>query len=141
MKQVCLLLGIILIFSSCSKNPVYPEAPFDGSGIRIKLSAVPEKKPVFFTFTAPPRRINFFLLRREGTIEAYFDACAKCYHKKLGYRVENEQVVCRACEVSNHLDDLKDGIGSCYPIRLKGRVEGDAFVIGKDDILKGEKYF
>jgi len=32
-------------------------------------------------------------------------------------------------------DDLKEGVKSCYLINLKARGEGDAFIIGKDDIL------
>jgi len=141
MKLICLLLGLVLLFSACAKKPVYPEAPSDSTSIRIARADIPEKMPRFFSYTENTRRINFFLLRRNGKIESYFDACGKCYAQKLGYRVENERVVCRACDVSYHLEDLKEGIGSCYPIKLEGRVEGDTYVIGKDAILKGEKYF
>ena len=141
MKRICILLGIIILFSSCSKKPVYRAAPFDGRSIRIELADVPEKKPVFFTFSANTHGINFFLLRRSGGIESYFDACGKCYPQKLGYRLDNDRVICRACNVSYHLDDLKDGIGSCYPIKLKGRVEGKTFVIDRKDILEGERFF
>jgi len=141
MKRIIVGLALVLLFSSCSKKPVYPEAPFDGSSIRIGLADIPEQKPVFFTFSADARGINFFLLKTKGNVESYFDACGKCYPRKLGFRCEGERVLCRACDVSYHLDDLKDGIGSCYPIKLKGRVEGNAFVIDKQDILKGEKFF
>ena len=123
------------------KKPVYPEAPLDGNSVRIDLADVPEQKPVFFTFSANTRRINFFLFKATGNVESYFDACGKCYPRKLGFRCEGERVLCRACDVSYHLDDLKDGIGSCYPIKLKGRIEGNTFVIDKQDILKGDKYF
>jgi uncharacterized membrane protein len=141
MKRISILLGLIILFSSCSIKPVYPEAPFDGTSIRIALAAIPEKIPLFFTFTVNKQKINFFLLRRNGDIESYFDACGKCYPQKLGFRLDNEQIVCRACDISYHLDDLKDGIGSCYPIKLKGRVEGNTFVIEKEEVLKGEKFF
>jgi uncharacterized membrane protein len=141
MKRISILLGIIILFSSCSKKPVYREAPFDGSSLRIELAALPEKKPVFFTFFSNKLGINFFLLKRNGNIESYFDACGKCFNRKLGFRPAEEHVVCRACDVSYHLDDLKDGIGSCYPIKLKGRVEGKIFVIDKKDVLEGERFF
>lgn len=141
MKRICILLGIILLLSACSKKPVYREAPFDGSSIRIRLADIPEKKPVFFTFSANTPGINFFLLRRNGSIESYFDACGKCYPQKSGYRLDNDRVVCRACNVSYHLDELKDGIGSCYPIKLTGRVEGNTFIIDMQDIMKGKKFF
>ena len=141
MKRISVLLSLVLLFSACSKKPVYPEAPFDGNSIRIELAVIPEKRPVFFTFTADNRKINFFLLRRNGNIESYFDACGKCYPRKLGFRLEHDRVVCRACDVSYRLDDLKEGIGSCYPIKLEGRVEGKTFVIDRNDILKGKNFF
>lgn len=141
MKQICILLGIIILLSACSKKPVYPEAPFDGSSLRIELAALPEKKPVFFTFFSNKLGINFFLLKQNGNIESYFDACGKCFPRKLGFRLAAGHVVCRACDVSYRLDDLKDGIGSCYPIKLKGRVEGKTFVIDRKDILEGERFF
>jgi uncharacterized membrane protein len=134
-------MGLVLLFSSCSKKPVYQEAPFDGNSVRIGLAGIPEQKPVFFTFSAKTVGINFFLLKTKGNVESYFDACGKCYPRKLGFRCEGERVLCRACDVSYRLEDLKDGIGSCYPIKLEGRVEGNAFVIDKQDILKGEKFF
>jgi len=141
MKLISFALGVVLIFSSCSKKPVYPGAPFDGNSIRIELAEIPEKKPVFFTFSVNAKGINFFLFKADGNIESYFDACGKCYPQKLGFRLEANRVVCRACNVSYHLADLKDGIGSCYPIKLKGRVEGKTFVIDKQDILEGDKFF
>ena len=141
MKQICFVLGMILLFSSCSKKPVYPGAPFDGNSVRIELARIPEQKPVFFTFYANKKGINFFLIKTNGNVESYFDACGKCYPRKLGFRLERNRVVCRTCDVSYNLDDLKDGIGSCYPIKLKGRVEGNTFVIDKQDILKGDKFF
>ena len=141
MKRISILLGIILLFSACSRKPVYPAAPFDGNNIRIELAGIPEKKPVFFTFSASAQGINFFLFKTDGHIESYFDACGKCYTRKLGFRQEKGRIVCRACDISYHLEDLKDGIGSCYPIKLNGRVEGSTFVIDKQDIMKGEKFF
>jgi len=141
MKRISIVLGMVLLFSSCSKKPVYPAAPFDGNSVRIELAEIPKQKPVFFTFSSDTRGINFFLFKTNGDVESYFDACGKCYPKKLGFRLEGKRVVCRACDVSYHLENLKDGIGSCYPIKLKGRVEGNTFVIDKQDILKGEKYF
>jgi len=141
MKFIRLLLCLFLLFSACAKKPVYTEAPSDGTSIRIALADIPEKTPRFFTYTAGTRKINFFLCRRNGDIESYFDACGKCYTRKLGFRLEKGRVICRACDVSYDLDDLKEGIGSCYPIKLKGRVEGDTFVIDKKEVLKGGKFF
>lgn len=141
MKRISIVLGLVFLFSACSRKPVYPTAPFDGNSVRIELAEIPEQKPVFFTFSANTEGINFFLFKTNGNVESYFDACGKCYPRKLGFRLEGSRVVCRTCDVSYHLDDLKDGIGSCYPIKLKGRVEGNTFVIDKQDILNGDKFF
>jgi uncharacterized membrane protein len=141
MKLMSLLLGLCLLISACAKKPVYPEAPSDSTSIRIALADIPEKMPRFLTYTAGTRKINFFLLRRNGDVESYFDACGKCYPRKLGFRLEKERVICRTCGVSYDLEDLKEGIGSCYPIKLKGRVEGNTFVLDKKEVLKGEKFF
>ena len=141
MKRISILLGVILLICACSRKPSYPEAPFDGNSIRLELTGIPDKKPVFFTFSAAAQGINYFLLKTDGHIESYFDACGKCYPRKFGFRQEKGRIVCKICEVSYHLEDLKDGIGSCYPIKLNGRVEGNIFVIDKQDILNGKKYF
>ncbi|HSB31888.1 MAG TPA: Fe-S-containing protein [Candidatus Sulfobium mesophilum] len=132
---------LALFFFSCSKMPVYPQAPFDGVGVRVALKELQEKEPVFYTFFDGKNSINYFVLKLDGSYQSYFDACAKCYHKKMGYRLAGNRVVCRACDVNYSLHDLKEGIGSCYPIRLEGRVDGDVYVIDRKAILGGGKYF
>ncbi|MEW6109518.1 MAG: Fe-S-containing protein [Nitrospirota bacterium] len=141
MKKIFIFLGIILLLFSCSKKAVYPEAPADGDSVKIALVGIEEKKPVFFTFYDNGKGINYFVLKVNGDVRSYFDACARCYPKKLGYRSETERIICRACDIGYHASDLKDGIGSCYPIKLEGRVEEDNYVIYKTDLLKGKKYF
>ncbi len=141
MKKIWVFLSLILLICSCSKKPVYTEAPFNGRDIRIELRGMPEKKPVFFTFHSGKKGINYFVLKLDGTVQSYFDACSRCYPKKLGYRLDKEHVVCRECDITYHISDLKDGIGSCYPLKLEGRIEGESYIIEKNRILEGEKYF
>ncbi len=128
-------------FSGCSKMPVYPEAPFDEAGVRIPLNKFDGEKPVFFTFYNGKSKINYFVVKTDDSYRAYFDACARCYKKKSGYRLDGSRVICQACDVNYSVNDLKVGIGSCYPIKLEGRVEGSVFVINKEAILAGGKYF
>ncbi len=125
----------------CSKMPVYPEAAYSGYGVKIPLNDLEEKKPVFFTFHDGKNKINYFVVKTDGSYQSYFDACAKCYRKKNGYRLEGSRIICRACDVNYSVNDLKEGIGSCYPIKLEGRVEGDVYVIDKEAILAGGKFF
>ena len=142
MSRIAFMLIIVELFScGCSKMPVYPEASFNGASVKIPLNELGEKKPVFFTFHNGNNEINYFVVKTDGSYQAYFDVCAKCYGRKKGYRLDGSRVICRACDVNYSVNDLKDGIGSCYPIKLEGRVEGNFFVIYKEAILAGGKYF
>ena len=138
LASVCLLL----LFTACAKVPVYSAAPFDGNKVRIELNSLTEKKALFYTFQyRGSKKINYFVIRIDGEVQSYFDACIKCYPRKLGYQAHNDRLVCRACNVDYSVYDLKDGIGSCYPIKLKGHAEGYFYLIDKDDLLQGIKYF
>ncbi len=142
MRFLLIAVCIGVFFSGCSRMPVYPEAPSDGTYVRIPLGELKEGIPVFHTFYAEGRRgINYFVVREGGEVGSYFDACARCYPRKLGYRKEGGRVVCRTCDVGYEHRDLKDGIGSCYPITLAGSVDKTAYVIRIEDILKGGRYF
>jgi uncharacterized membrane protein len=132
---------LIFLFFSCSKMPVYQEASFDGTVVRVPLKELGEKKPVFYTFHADKHNINYFVVKVDGYYQSYFDACAKCYRKRSGYRPAGDRIICRACDVNYSVYDLKEGIGSCYPIKLEGRVEGDFYIIDGKTILEGKKFF
>ncbi len=136
-----LVLSVVVLVFSCSRKPVYPEAPFSQGRVRIDLNTLPMEKPVFFTFHLHKKEINYFVVKLNGSVESYFDACVKCYPKQLGYRSERGGLTCRACDVRYPLDKLKDGIGSCYPIKLAGRVEEGVYFIDANDLAAGEKYF
>jgi uncharacterized membrane protein len=142
MPGLLAVLGLLLLFSSCSKKPVYTGALFDGNRVRIELKSLPEKKAVFYTFHYGDNKgINYFVIKLNGEVQSYFDACVKCYPKRLGYRPHNDRLFCRACDVDYSVHDLKDGIGSCYPIKLNGTVDGGFYLIDKKDLLQGLKYF
>jgi uncharacterized membrane protein len=132
------LLALVLL--ACMRVPSYPEAPQKGNSVIIDLAKLQEAKPVFFTFTHKGKRINFLVLRISGEIQSYFDACAKCYPKKLGYRLVDGRLQCMACGEQYPLDELR-GVGSCYPLPLEGKVVGDGYAIRIEDVLKGKRYF
>jgi uncharacterized membrane protein len=141
MKRIVLALSVFIFICACAKKPAYPEARFDGEDVRIVLNELPEKAPVFFTFHAENKGINYFVVKVDGSVQSYFDACAKCYPKKSGYRLDGGRVVCRACDVRYDIEDLKDGIGSCYPIKLPGRLDGETYVISRRDLVAGGRFF
>jgi uncharacterized membrane protein len=139
MRRASILLIIALLLGACAEKPPYPEAPVSGEVIRL---GIPENQgPVFYSFSHGGKRIDFFLVKVGGRVESYFDACRKCYPKKLGYRPDGEKVLCRACGMRFGLDELRGGMGSCHPIALTGRLLGDAYVIDKEEIIKGAAYF
>jgi uncharacterized membrane protein len=142
MRKIAVMTIIMALFVyGCAKMPVYPQAPSDGTGVKIALKELREKKPVFYTFHAGKNDINYFVVKLDGYYQSYFDACGKCYRKKGGYLPEGDRVVCRTCDVTYSISDLKEGIGSCYPIKLEGRVEGDFYIIDNKAILAGGRYF
>ncbi|RMG75310.1 MAG: DUF2318 domain-containing protein, partial [Nitrospirae bacterium] len=61
-------------------------------------------------------------------------------HKK-GFRVDGFYLVCRYCNERYPLDQLKKGIASCYPIPLKGKLEGNLYKIEADLLKRAVKFF
>jgi uncharacterized membrane protein len=131
----------VLILIACSKRPSYPEAPLSGETIAIDIKVLKGESPVFYSFPHKDKKINFFVVKIGNEIQSYFDACAKCYTDRLGYVVDGKFVVCKKCNVRYHLDSLKTGIGSCYPIILKGKIVGNKYIIDKKNVIEGEKFF
>jgi len=99
------------------------------------------KQPRFYSLSIEGKNISFFLVRVNGEIQAYFNACKECYPKKLGFSSETGYMKCRACDERWPLESLRDGIGSCYPIPLRGTLKGDESVITREVILEGLKFF
>ncbi|MDP2168368.1 MAG: Fe-S-containing protein [Thermodesulfovibrionales bacterium] len=131
---------ILLALYSCSKKPEYPASPGQGDVIKINLKGLKKGEPLFLSLPYNSKRIDFFVLRINGTVQSYFDACIKCYPKKLGYRLEGGSLICKACGMRYPIEGLK-GVGSCYPIGLEGRVEGENYIIEKETVIEGWRYF
>ena len=127
--------------TSCAKKPAYPEAPVSGETITIDIKTLKEETPVFYSMRHKGKRIDFFVVKMKGEAQSYFDACAKCYPEKLGYRVDGQYVICRKCDIRYSMESLKAGFGSCYPIALRGKTEGGKYLIDKKTVMEGEKLF
>ncbi len=143
-RMASLVPAILIAFaiSACNRIPLYKEAPLNRDGdIAIGMKTLKEKVPEFYTFDLDGQRINFFVVGINGNVQSYFDACAMCYPEKLGYRVEGKEIVCRACNLRYTADELKTGKGSCHPIPLPGQIKNGFYIINKDAIKTGAKYF
>jgi uncharacterized membrane protein len=132
---------LLVLLCSCGGKADYPPAPFDGTSVRIRVAGLPEKEPRFYSLSLDGKRIDFLVIKIDGEIGAYFDACLECYRQKLGFRYEEGRMTCKACGVKLPLDILKTGFGGCFPIHLRGTLSNDMFVITKEALLAGRAYF
>ena len=130
----------VLALASCADKPSYPEATVKGEEVLFSISTLAEGRPVFRSLEYEGTKIDYIVLKTDSGVESYFDACAKCYPKKKGYRADGDHLVCVACGKRYPIEKLT-GIGSCYPLPLKGRTEGVSYIIEKKELIKGEKYF
>ena len=92
--------------------------------------------PVFFTYSYKRRNINFFVLKHDGKVLSFLDACARCYPERLGYRFEGGRFICRECKMGYSVEDIEKGAGSCHPIRLKGELRDGVYRIPLSEIEK-----
>lgn len=145
MKNIWIVLILVLVLISCERQPEYQKPPVSEQAVEqqvvIDINELKEAVPVFYTFYHNNKKINFFVIKVKGDVQSYFDACMKCYPKKLGYRIQDGHAICKACNMRYPIEGLKTGIGSCYPIILKGRIEEGKYIIDKRAIAEGSKWF
>ncbi len=83
------------IICSCDKGPSCILAPFNGHTSAIDVIALKSKQPQFYTLSVDSKKISFFLVKVNGEIQAYFNACRECYPQKTGFRFEEGYMKCR----------------------------------------------
>ena len=123
------------------KGPSYIAAPFNGYTSEIDVSTLMPKQPRFYSLSIDGKKISFFLVKVDGEIQSYFNACRACYPKKLGFSFEEGYMKCRSCNERWPLESLRDGIGGCCPIPLKGGLNGDKYVINREALAEGMIFF
>ncbi len=129
------------ILISCAKGPSYIQAPFNGDTSAIDVNALMPKQPRFYSLTIEGKKISFFLVKVNGEIQSYFNACKECYPEKSGFRFEEGHMKCRSCDERWPLENLRDGIGGCRPIPLKGTLRGEKYIVTREALLEGMKFF
>jgi len=135
---IFIVIGLVLF--SCSKGPSYPEAPRAGQEVKIAVADLKEQVPSFYAFEHEGKSLRFFVVKINGAVEAYLDACRTCAPYKKGFFVQDGELVCRACGQRYPLDDLK-GIGGCYPIILPVEQSGEFIYISTRELIDRMKYF
>ncbi|MEJ2697077.1 MAG: Fe-S-containing protein [Candidatus Sulfobium sp.] len=141
MKFLIIPAVLATLLLSCSKSIPYHDLPFDGQSVSIDITGVRENQPEFYSVVVDGKKLSFFIVRINGEIQSYFNACARCYPRKLGFNPDGGDMRCRSCNAKYPLDELKEGIGSCCPIRLKGIEKKNTYVIARESLLKGIKFF
>lgn len=141
--RVLLLILILSFYPGCSLS-VQPEHRFIGAKdgiVKIGLSELKDKKAYFFTYLNGKKRINFIVIKNQDGVWTAFDACNKCYSRKLGYRQDRDSIICKYCNNIFSLEKIREGFGSCIPVRLNSSSEMGFLIIKVKDLLEGEKYF
>jgi uncharacterized membrane protein len=138
MRAAAILIILILI-TGCVRKPEYREARVEAGRIVIDTGTLKGKTPVFFTYRHEGKRYDFLVQSVKGEVRSYVDACFKCAPKKRGFETSGSRLRCRACGESFPLDNL-NGIGSCYPIPLRGERQGNIYVIKIEHLIAKSKY-
>jgi uncharacterized membrane protein len=100
-----------------------------GADVVIDSAGLPPGTPEFHTYRYRGKNINYFVLKIQGKVSAFLDACASCYPHKRGYRRDNGSVICRACGIRIPVTRLEKGIGNCCPIKIEGKQENGKYLI------------
>jgi len=120
---------LVFFLSACSRPTSYPAPQRIGADVVIETSNLELEVPKFYTYRFQGKNVNFFVIKMPDTILSFLDACASCYPHKLGYRCEGSEVICRYCNSRFSIGKLEKGLGNCYPIRIKGRMENGQYLI------------
>ncbi len=136
-----LLLLFSVSISSCSSRPVYNAPKLKGAMVVVDALGLKDARPEFYTVSFKDGRVSFFVLRLGDLVKAYLDACMKCYPRKMGYRVNGFYLQCSFCNVSYPIDSLETGVGSCFPVPLKGELRSKEYVIPLKELKDALRYF
>ncbi len=119
----------LILFSACSRQPVYPAPAIEGGNAVIDASTLKPEVPQFYAYQWKGRHISFFVVKLNDQVLSFLDACASCYPHRRGYKYEDGDVVCRSCGLKFSVFKLEQGIGGCFPIRIQGRTENGRYLI------------
>ena len=123
--------------------PEYTVLENDGEFLELQLSGESTQPVQFYTYKSNGKNVNFFVRKDcDGNIRTHFDACYSCFKYKMGYVVEGNQVVCRACRIGYDLSEpIWDFVGACVPITLSSNASDGKVRIKIRNIKKGIPFF
>lgn len=133
--------ALFLVSAGCTQERTYQAPPLRDKEALIDLEGITEGIPSFFTVRLDKTEVHFFVVKKKEGLEAYFDACEKCYYRKKGYVFRDDAVICKDCNISFGVNDLQSGFGSCRPVPIHGSVRENNYVIPLDELKKGKRLF
>jgi uncharacterized membrane protein len=140
-RALVLSFLLLLFLLSCSRQPVYPPPPVKGGAVVIDASGLRPESPLFLTYRYHGKNISFFVVKVDGKVQAFFDACESCYSSKLGFRVDGGYIMCRKCNFRHSISDIEKGFGSCFPYPLKGHLESGKYLVPVSELEAAEDKF
>jgi hypothetical protein len=127
---------------SSANTTIYAPVTAENGEVKIPVSALEGGKAGYFIYSGQDKAIKFFLLRAsDGSVRAALDACQACYHAKLGYRQEGENMVCNNCGMGFRSADVGKVTGGCSPIPVQKQMDGQLLVLKVKELEEGAKYF
>lgn len=134
-KGLYLLLIFIMLLAACSKPTTHSKAPVSGEDVTVDAFSLKPDTPQFFTYSSGNKNINFFVIKIDNEVLSFLDACLSC-ESRLGYTFSNGHFTCKECGIEYSVSEIKNGIGSCYPIRLLGRLRDGKYYISVLELRK-----
>ncbi|MGO9377031.1 MAG: Fe-S-containing protein [Dissulfurispiraceae bacterium] len=121
------LLCIILL-TACSEHTPYSKAPVSGDEVSIDALSLKPDIPRFYTYNFGNKHINFFVIKIDNEVLSFFDACLSC-KSRLGFTFSKGHFTCKECGTEFSVSEVKNGIGTCYPIRIPGKLRDGKYYI------------
>lgn len=135
---------LLLLGWGCGRSaPEHRQVVAEADAVRLETREVGDGRVHFFTFHHEGKNVNF-LIRTDGAgkLHSHLDACYSCFKYKLGFVVEERDVVCIACRLAYHIDDeFWDYIGACAPIPIHHEIDGESVVIEERLLIQAARYF
>jgi uncharacterized membrane protein len=136
---------MLLLGAGCNREDrsPYPVLQEEGGEVRIDISGIEPDVCSFFSYLSRSgKNVNLIVYREsDGSAGVSLDACRSCYRWRRGYRLEAGKIVCAKCDVAFPIDGLREGTGSCVPVRVPASVEGNTLVISSSFLEEGARYF
>ena len=139
---ILFLIAFSPVLYGCSKAAPTEIVYARGDAVSIDTAGIENGGLKFFSYGVGGKTVRFFVARTDkGVLKAALDACATCYTNKMGYHAESGCVVCGYCGNRFDFDTMDKGVGGCYPIMLKARIEDGRLVLDKNELEAAVKWF